>query len=71
MFSDSFIAKMPGGHIGIFKRKTIDRLPIKEQYVSLEPEASDVVKNNVERESMTVFMKYFNHEIDYATKGNL
>jgi hypothetical protein len=66
-FPGAFVAKMPkSGHVGIFKRKTFKRLPIQEQYVQLEPEASKIIRETVENEASAVFVKYFDHELDYA-----
>ena len=65
-FDGAFIAKMPkSGHTGIFKRKTAKRLPIQEQYVQIEPKASEIIKRNINFEASEIFMKYFKHEIDY------
>ena len=62
----AFIAAMPTGHTGVFQRKTIKRLPIKELY-SLSPaqmfELEGVKEVNliIEREGG----KILQHEIDY------
>ena len=65
-FDGAFVAKMPkSGHTGIFKRKTAKRLPIQEQYVQIEPRASEIIRRNVDFEASEIFMKYFKHEIDY------
>jgi hypothetical protein len=68
-FPGAFIAKMPrSGHVGIYKRKTSKRLPIKEQHVQIDPPASDIIKKNIDDEAAEIFMKYFKHELDYATR---
>jgi len=46
-FPGAFVARMPSGNIGIFKRRGRPRLPIKEQSISLEPEASAIVARHV------------------------
>jgi hypothetical protein len=68
-FPGAFVAKMPKtNHVGVFKRKTNKRLPIQEQYVQLEPEASKIIEKTVGNEALSVFAKYFNHEIAYVTR---
>ena len=67
-FEGAFVAKMPkSGHTGIFKRKTAKRLTIQEQYIQINPEASEIIRRNVDFEASEIFMKYFKHEIEYAT----
>jgi hypothetical protein len=66
-FPGAFVAKMSRtGHVGIFKRKTSKRLPIREQYVQLEPEASQIIRETVENEASAVFSHHFEHELNYA-----
>lgn len=68
-FPGAFVAKMPkSGHIGIYKRKSLKRLPIQEQYVQLNPDASKIIKDNVENEASQVFRKYFDREYEYVTR---
>jgi hypothetical protein len=68
-FPGSFVAKMPRtGHVGIFKRKTAKRLPIQEQYVQLNPEASQIIQQTIENEASHIFRKYFDHELSYAAR---
>ena len=67
-FPGAFVAKMPKtGHVGIFKRKGRSRLPIQEQYVELNPEATEIIEKNIENEARQVFQKYFDHEFEYVT----
>jgi hypothetical protein len=68
-FPGAFVAKMPKtGHVGVFKRKNRKRLPIREQYFFLDPEAYEIVKRNVDNEASAVFLRHFEHEIHYATQ---
>lgn len=74
-FPGAFVAKMPksgattaAGSVGIFKRKTAKRLPIQAQYVQINPEASNIIRENIEKEASHVFNKYFSHEFEYATR---
>jgi hypothetical protein len=73
-FPGAFIARMPkrgattaAGHIGIFKRKTRRRLPIQELSVPIGTHASDIIRHYVDDEAPAVFMRYFEHEVRYAT----
>jgi hypothetical protein len=67
-FPGAFVARMPKtGHIGVFKRKTRNRLPIQEQYVPLGTNASNIIQRNVDDEASAVFMRYFAHEVNYVT----
>jgi hypothetical protein len=67
-FPGSFIARMPKtGHVGVFKRKTSRRLPIQEQYVFMGTNSSNIIRHYVDDEAPVVFMRYFEHEIRYAT----
>jgi hypothetical protein len=68
-FPGAFISTMPKtGHVGVFKRKTRNRLPIQEQDVSLSTNAAKIIQHNVEDEASIIFAKYFDHEIHYATQ---
>jgi hypothetical protein len=68
-FPGAFVARMPRtGHVGIYKRKTAKRLPIQEQYVQLNPEASQIIQQTIENEASHIFRKYFDHEVEYAAR---
>jgi hypothetical protein len=67
-FPGAFVARMPKtGHVGVFKRKARNRLPIQEQYVSLGTNAPHIIQRNVDDEAPAVFMRYFKHELNYVT----
>ena len=67
-FIGAFIATMPGGHRGVFKRKGRTALPIKEVKLSLEPEASKIIEELVIYEVEAVFEKFLQRELDYIAK---
>ena len=46
-FPRAFPATMPSGHLGVFKRRGRLRLPIVEQRVPLQPEATRIIKRHV------------------------
>ncbi|GHU15627.1 hypothetical protein FACS189449_13350 [Alphaproteobacteria bacterium] len=70
MFAGAFVATMPKNkHTGIFKRKTKNRLPIEEQYLSIYKEASALIEKLVDEKTASRFEHYFRHEIKFAT-GN-
>ncbi|WP_341808891.1 phage tail protein [Wolbachia endosymbiont (group E) of Neria commutata] len=68
MFTNAFIATMPKGHRGIFKRKGKTALPIQEVKLPLEPEASKIIKELVIHEVEAVFEKFFQRELNYIAK---
>jgi hypothetical protein len=70
-FSGAFIAKMPMGHIGIYKRKTKRRLPIKELTVPLEPVASNIIKAFVDTDAAKKFNEYFRHELKFILRKTI
>ncbi|WP_174516710.1 phage tail protein [Wolbachia endosymbiont of Cardiocondyla obscurior] len=64
-FNDAFMATMPRGYRGIFKREGKTALPIQEVKLPLEPEASRIIENLVNYEVERIFEKYFTHELFY------
>ncbi|WP_264711514.1 MULTISPECIES: phage tail protein [unclassified Wolbachia] len=64
-FNDAFMATMPRGYRGIFKRVGRTALPIHEVKLPLEPEASRIIENLVNYEVERIFEKYFTHELFY------
>lgn len=64
-FNDAFMATMPRGYRGIFKRVGRTALPIQEVKLPLEPEASRIIENLVNYEVKRIFEKYFTHELFY------
>ncbi|MBR9984158.1 MAG: phage tail protein [Wolbachia endosymbiont of Homalodisca vitripennis] len=61
-FIGGFAAVMPKGNSGIFKREGRAALPIKEVKLSLEPEASKVIRDLVNYEVEKVFEKFFERD---------
>jgi len=70
-FSGAFVATMPSGHIGIFKRRTQSRLPIIEQVVRLQSAetAIDGVARQTSTRLETVFAQEFNFEVNVKGTG--
>lgn len=64
-FNDAFMATMPRGYRGIFKRVGRTALPIQEVKLPLEPEASRIIENLVNYEVERIFEKYFTHKLFY------
>ncbi|MBA8769987.1 phage tail protein [Wolbachia pipientis] len=64
-FNDAFMATMPRGYRGTFKRVGRTALPIQEVKLPLEPEASRIIENLVNYEVERIFEKYFTHELFY------
>ncbi|WP_374699401.1 phage tail protein [Wolbachia endosymbiont (group A) of Limnophora tigrina] len=61
----TFMATMPRGYRGIFKRIGRTALPIQEVKLPLEPEASRIIENLVNYEVEKVFAKFFECELSY------
>lgn len=70
-FTGAFVATMPTGHRGIFKRKTKSRLPIREVVLPLEPVASNIIKGFVDSGAGEKFIQYFRHELGFILKVSL
>ncbi|APR98965.1 phage tail protein [Wolbachia endosymbiont of Folsomia candida] len=68
MFDNAFIATMPEGHRGVFKREGRTALPIKEVKLPLEPEASRIISELVIHEVEAVFEKFLQRELNYIAK---
>lgn len=64
-FNDAFMATMPRGYRGIFKRVGKTALPIQEVKLPLEPEASRIIENIVNYETEKAFEKFFQRELNY------
>ena len=67
-FKGAFVATMPTGHTGIYKRKSRRKLPIREVVFPLEPIASTIIKEITDEKAAQQFTKLFAHEIKFATK---
>ena len=70
-FKGAFVATMPTGHRGIFKRKGASRLPIREVVLPLEPVASNIIKGFVDSGAADKFIQYFRHELGFILKVSL
>lgn len=64
-FPGAFVATMPGGSTGIFKRKGKTRLPIRELYISLEPESSKIIESFLDNRIRQRFEEIFRHELKH------
>lgn len=67
-FIGGFIATMPRGYKGAFKREGKTALPIQEVKLPLEPEASRIIENLVNYEIEKVFEGFFHRELNYILK---
>lgn len=67
-FQGSFVARMPQGHRGAYRRTTGASLPIREERVSLEPEASSVILALLHEKAMARFERVFAHELEFASR---
>lgn len=67
-FPGAFIATMPSGHTSIYKRKRQARLPIQEVSISLQPMASDIIENYLDRKVMHRFEEVFRQELNFLMR---
>ncbi|WP_338405929.1 phage tail protein [Wolbachia endosymbiont (group A) of Longitarsus flavicornis] len=67
-FIVAFMATMPRGNSGVFRREGRTALPIQEVKLALEPEASKIIKELVNYETEGIFEKYFERELNYIVK---
>lgn len=68
LFPRSFIATMPHGHRGIYRRRTAQALPIQEVRVPLGAKAAAIIVALVKEQTMPQFQRYFAHELAFATR---
>lgn len=62
----AFIARMPSGHEGVFERKGMSRLPIKELYGPSIGHVFGKFRPQVAESMAAVFAKNIDHEISFA-----
>lgn len=65
----AFIARMPGGHEGVFKRKGKARLGITELYGPSFGQVFSKFRKMALDRAYEVFQKEFDHELKFATSG--
>lgn len=63
-YPGGFVATMPSGHTGIFKRKGGSRLPIAEQVIKM-PDGESIAQRNTAKRARVSFPKHFLHEIKW------
>ncbi|GHT93691.1 hypothetical protein FACS1894122_09300 [Alphaproteobacteria bacterium] len=67
-FEKAFVATMPKtGHASAFKRTTKKRLPIKEMWLPIYNEATQIIEKMIDAEASAIFEKYFFHELRFIT----
>lgn len=64
-FDGAFIAKMPSGHRGAYKRKTAARFPIKEMGVPLNGKQ---ITDIAETKTAARFIQLFTHELKWVMR---
>ncbi len=65
-FEGAFVATMPSGHTGVFKRKGKERLPIVEQVIELQRavQSADSVRDRMGDEFIKRFQQELNFEVN-------
>lgn len=66
VFEGAFVAVMPSGDEGIYKRKTKARLPIKELKISLYRPSLEAIDRIIEQRVMERFEVLFERELNYV-----
>jgi len=61
----AFIAKMPSGAIGVYKRKSKARLPLVKQQVSIRRQAERIVRALAERQLEADYLKTLEQELNW------
>jgi Prophage minor tail protein Z (GPZ) len=69
-FEGAFVATMPTGHVGVFKRKGKERLPIAEQVIELQQVAGSAaaVRDRMGDEFIKRFRQELNFEVNVKGK---
>lgn len=67
-FPGGFVARMPSGRVGVFKRKGQARLPIKEESVKINPPARGIFKRLLNTTIRGVYMKELNRLLGLEIK---
>ncbi len=68
-FDKTFIATMPSGHRGVFRRKGKSRLPIQEVQLVTTGRIASVMETLANKQAMSRFETLFEHELKYAMKA--
>jgi hypothetical protein len=68
-FDKAFIATMPSGHQGVFRRKGKTRLPIREVQLVVTGRIANVMEALAERRAMSRFEQLFEHELRYLARA--
>lgn len=66
----AFIAQMRSGHEGVFRRKSADRLPIKELYFHFSEEIRDAMDRYSDGLAYRHFEQLFEREMRYVLRSN-
>ena len=67
-FDGAFIATMPTGHRGVFRRKSKSRLPIQEVQLVTTGRIAKAMEQLADRQAMARFERLFEHELGYLMR---
>lgn len=67
-FDHAFIAQMPNGHQGVFRRRSKSRLPIQEVQIVITGRLRDEMESLSERGLMDNFERIFERELNYLMR---
>lgn len=65
-YKGAFLARMPGGHQGVFRRKNAARLPIQELFMLLAPRISEIMEELGGDPVRRYLERTFQHELKFA-----
>ena len=68
-FDNAFLATMPSGHHGVFKRKGKERLPIKEVQIFISSKLHDLMEEASHGRALSHFETVFERELRYLRKA--
>lgn len=68
-FDHAFLATMPNGHQGVFRRRGKNRLPIQEVQIVVTGKMRDVMENLSDGSAMRQFEMIFDRELRYLMRA--
>lgn len=68
-FDGAFVATMPSGRTGVYKRKGKARLPVRELKIVMTGKIADAMEAMSDHGGIEQFQKNFRHELRYLTRS--
>ena len=67
-FDHAFLARMPSGHQGVFRRRKDTRLPIQEVQIVITGKLQSAMQDLADQGLMAQFERIFERELNYLTR---